>query len=192
MAFVFLGSAAGIPNGGPIPTDCSRQPACLPTDQVPPATQLKSNQISGLMGASVAGAIDINGDGFSDVIVGASRYDAGETDEGAVFIFLGSAAGIPNGDPTTAAIQLESNQTSAWLGTSVAAAGDVNGDGADDVIVSAPVYDGSKSRVGAAFVFLSEPVLVNTPEPTFITGLAAGMACLAILAQRRRRGKRAA
>ncbi|MCH8083297.1 MAG: FG-GAP repeat protein [Myxococcales bacterium] len=194
MAFIFLGSAAGIPNGGPLPTDCKRRqtyPACLPTDQEIPATQLRSNQFLALMGGSVAGLGDINDDGYDDVVVGASRYDAGEEDEGAAFVYLGSAAGIPDGDPTTAAIQLESNQANAWLGWSVAAAGDVNDDGAPDVIVGAPLYDADENQEGAAFVYLSDPLLVPVPEPRFILGLAAGVACLAILAQRRRRWSRA-
>ena len=41
------------------------------------------------MGVSVSGAGDVNGDGYADVIVGAPNYDAGETDEGAAFVFLG-------------------------------------------------------------------------------------------------------
>ena len=49
--------------------------------------------------------------------------------EGAAFVFLGSAAGIADGNPATAAAQLESNQADARLGWSVAGAGDVNGDG---------------------------------------------------------------
>ena len=49
-------------------------------------------------GLSVAGAGDVNGDGYADVIVGARTYDAGETNEGAAFVFLGSASGIANGD----------------------------------------------------------------------------------------------
>ena len=44
----------------------------------------------------------MNGDGYADVIVGARCYDAGETDEGAAFVFLGSASGIADGDPGTA------------------------------------------------------------------------------------------
>jgi hypothetical protein len=148
------------------------------------------------MGGSVAGLGDINDDGYDDVIVGASRYEAeeedtDEEDEGAAFVYLGSAAGIPDGDPTTAAIHLESNQANAWLGWSVAAAGDVNGDGVPDVIVGAPLYYADENQEGAAFVYLSDPLLVPVPEPRFILGLAAGVACLAILAQRRRRWSRA-
>jgi hypothetical protein len=46
------------------------------------------------MGYSVSSAGDVNGDGYSDVIVGAPKYDNGQTDEGAAFVFPGSAAGI--------------------------------------------------------------------------------------------------
>ena len=69
-------------------------------------TQLEADQASAFLGTSVAGAGDVNGDGYADVIVGADRYNAGQTNEGAAFVFLGSAAGIPDGNPTTASAQL--------------------------------------------------------------------------------------
>jgi hypothetical protein len=106
------------------------------------------------LGSSVSGAGDVNGDGYADVIVGAAHYDAGETYEGFAFVFLGSAAGIADGSPATAAAQLESDQVMAELGYSVAGAGDVNGDGYADVIVGARRYDVPESNEGAAFVFL--------------------------------------
>ena len=46
------------------------------------------------LGYSVSGAGDVNGDGYADVIVGAYNYDNGENDEGAAFVYHGSAAGI--------------------------------------------------------------------------------------------------
>ena len=91
----------------------------------------------------------MNGDGYADVIVGAPLYDAGQTDEGAAFVFLGGASGIADGNPATAAAQLESNQAEraarlrAWRG-----AGDVNGDGYADVIVGAHGYDDGETRRG--------------------------------------------
>ncbi len=81
-----------------------------------PDAQLEANQTFASLGISVSGAGDVNGDGFADVIVGAPFYDAGQTDEGAAFVFLGSATGIADGNPSTAHAQLESNQDSAWLG----------------------------------------------------------------------------
>jgi hypothetical protein len=53
-------------------------------------TLLESNQASSELGISVASAGDVNDDGFDDVIVGANAYDAGQSDEGAAFVFLGA------------------------------------------------------------------------------------------------------
>jgi hypothetical protein len=83
------------------------------------------------MGVSVAGAGDVNGDGFDDIIVGAFRFANGEFNEGAAFLFFGG----PGAFDLIADAQLESNQEGAVAGLSVAGAGDVNGDGFDDVIV---------------------------------------------------------
>ena len=104
------------------------------------------------MGFSVAGAGDVNGDGFDDLLVGAPLYDAGQIDEGAVFLFVGSATGIGNADPSTATTQLEGNQNHALFGFSVAG-GDVNGDGFSDVIVGSHTYTDGEPQEGAVFVF---------------------------------------
>lgn len=103
---------------------------------------LESNQASANFGWSVSGAGDINADGFDDIIVGAQNYDNGNTNEGAAFIYHGSATGI-NG---IANIILEINSTNAAFGTSVSDAGDINNDGFDDIIVGAPDYN-SKGKV---------------------------------------------
>ncbi len=113
-AFVYHGSAAGLRDRRPGPRRATRPTPIRP---------------------SVATAGDVNGDGFSDVIVGALGYDNGQADEGRAFVYHGSAAGLATSPAWTA----EGNQTSAQFGCSVATAGDVNGDGFSDVIVGA--YD---------------------------------------------------
>jgi hypothetical protein len=109
----------------------------------------ESNQVGAQYGFSVSTAGDVNGDGFSDVIVGAYLYDNGETNEGRAYVYHGSASGLN----TTAAWVTESNQANAEYGRSVSTAGDVNGDGYSDVIVGAYLYDNGETNEGAAFVY---------------------------------------
>jgi hypothetical protein len=147
---VFHGSASGIADGNPTTA----------------GAQLESDQVDAFLGWSVSGAGDVNGDGYADVIVGAYSYDAGKTNEGAAFVFLGGASGVADGNPTTAAAQLESNQMDANLGWSVSGAGDVNGDGYADVIVGAYLYNAGSSDEGAAFVFLGSASGVADGNPS--------------------------
>ncbi len=141
-------------------------------------TQLESDQAGAFFGTSVAGAGDVNGDGYADVIVGAPRYDAPTFNEGAVFVFLGSAGGVARGTPATAFAQLESNQFGATMGTAVAGAGDVNGDGSADVIVGAELYDiVPNNNEGAAFIYL--------PEPSHPVMLLTALAFLLVVGRRR-------
>jgi hypothetical protein len=109
----------------------------------------ESNQANANFGSAVASAGDVNGDGHCDAIVGASGYANGQSDEGRAFLYLGSAAGLALSPAWTA----ESDQMDALFGTSVASAGDVDGDGYGDVIVGAPGFDNDQTDEGRAFVY---------------------------------------
>jgi hypothetical protein len=123
----------------------------------------ESNQAGALSGGTVATAGDVNGDGYSDILIGAPYYDNGQTDEGRVFVYHGSASGL-SGTPNWT---VESNQANAHLGGGVATAGDVNGDGYSDVIVSAADMDNGETDEGMAFVYLgSASGLSSTPAWT--------------------------
>jgi hypothetical protein len=128
-AFVYLGSSTGL----------------LGT----PSWTAESNQAVASFGWSVGGAGDVNGDGFSDVIVGANLYDNGQSNEGRAYVYHGSASGLS----TSAAWTAESNQALADFGVAVASAGDVNGDGYSDVIVGADGYDNVQFDEGRVYVF---------------------------------------
>ena len=87
-------------------------------------------------------------------------YDNGETDEGAVFVYNGSSAGII----TTPSAILESNQTLANFGREVKSAGDVNGDGYSDIIAGAVNYGNGQLEEGAAFIFHGSAAgIITTP-----------------------------
>ncbi len=88
---------------------------------------------------SVGTAGDVNGDGYADVVVGATWYDGGLTNEGRAYVYYGHGAAA--GLSLTAARTLECNVAGAQFGFSVGTAGDVNGDGYDDVIIGADEYD---------------------------------------------------
>jgi hypothetical protein len=115
----------------------------------PPNWTAESNQANASFGVSVGTAGDVNGDGYDDVIVGASKYDNGQTDEGRVFVYHGSASGLS----PTISWQAEINQAGALFGGTVGTAGDVNADGYDDIIVGALLYDNGQTDEGSAFVW---------------------------------------
>jgi hypothetical protein len=125
-----------------------------------------SAQTDALYGSSVACAGDVNGDGYSDVIIGATGYDNGQTDEGRAFVYLGSATGLGILPAWTA----EADQASARFGVSVATAGDVNGDGYSDVIIGADFYDNFGGR---AFVYLGSAAGLAASPAWTVGGSAA-------------------
>jgi len=129
-AFLYLGSAAGLSTSA--------------------AWTVESDQEGAVFGRSLATAGDVNGDGYSDVLVGAYLYDNGETNEGRVLLFLGSAAGLS----ASVAWTSEGDQGGAHFGLSLAPAGDVNGDGYSDVLVGAHQYDNGETNEGRAFLYL--------------------------------------
>ena len=139
-----------------------------------PAWTKESDFIQANFGKALSSAGDINNDGFADVAVGAPGYDNGQPGEGWVFIYHGSNTGLSAIADTT----LEVDQSNAEFGISVAALGDVNLDGYDDIIVGASQYD-DKGRVfiyqGSATSLMSAPFLSeNSTQVGSNYGVAVG------------------
>ncbi|MDX9720062.1 MAG: Ig-like domain-containing protein [Myxococcota bacterium] len=135
-----------------------------------PVSTLSGSQAAALFGESLSSAGDVNGDGLSDVIIGAPSYDSGQSDEGAAFVYLGKHSGMA----TTHAWNYESNQASAQLGLSLARAGDVNGDGMDDVLVGAPLYDLGGADSGQILLFLGTTSGLQTAAAWATSTMQAG------------------
>jgi hypothetical protein len=101
-------------------------------------------------GSSVAGAGDVNGDGFDDLILGAPR--AGERGAGgypgAAYLFYGPVRGALSVLDADAVFL---GEPGSWAGRAVAGAGDVNGDGFDDLLIGADLDDeGNYEGTGGA------------------------------------------
>jgi len=120
----------------------------------------------------VASAGDVNGDGYSDVIIAASRYDNGQTDEGRAYVYHGS----PSGLSVSANWTYENNFTNACLGNSLASAGDVNGDGYSDVIIGSFGYSNGQLSEGNAVVLNgSASGLAASPSWSVESNLASAL-----------------
>lgn len=113
-------------------------------------------------GFSVAGIGDINGDGIDDLAIGAPATAASGAAAGATFAVFGSAT------PFAASLDLAALALTAGFvisgsgagdqaGFAVAGAGDVNGDGLDDLIIGARLNDGGGINAGEAYVIFGRP-----------------------------------
>ncbi len=107
--------------------------------------------------AAVSGAGDVNGDGLSDGILGAPKYGVtvpSSSEEGAAYVGFGStspssASGVLSVEEET---RIDGEAAGDRLGEAVTSAGDVNGDGFDDLLVGAPYADQNGTDSGASYV----------------------------------------
>ena len=111
-------------------------------------------------GSSVSSAGDINGDGYDDIIIGAYGADPNGSSSGSSYIVFGKAsrfnATINLSDITTGnggdGFRIDGANAGDWSGSSVSSAGDVNGDGYDDIIIGARYADPNGSRSGSSYI----------------------------------------
>ena len=123
-------------------------------------------------GFSVSNAGDINGDGLNDLVIGASRADPQGADAGAAYVVFGKTSGFGtslalNGLAAEDGFRIEGVAAGDRAGYSVRAAGDVNGDGYDDLLLGANAADPNGDASGAAYLLFGA-------ERDGITALALG------------------
>jgi hypothetical protein len=110
-------------------------------------------------GWSVAVAGDVNGDGIDDFIIGAIYNDSAAKDAGKAYVYLGGSP--PSPAPFVTMTGLAANDQ---FGVSVDGAGDMNGDGYDDVIVGARLNSLAAASAGAAFVYHGGAAMDGEPD----------------------------
>lgn len=135
---VFYGGTAGLP---------AAPSAVLPS---PDATRR-------LAFAESAGAGDVNGDGYSDLVVGANNGNTA----GQAFVYLGGPGGLPT-TPNTTLNGLDTGVPTLAFGFQVASAKDVDLDGYDDVMISAVASPSRTQQHGVVFVYRGGPSGLST------------------------------
>ena len=116
-----------------------------------------------LAGVSVSSAGDVDGDGKDDLVIGAYYNGDGGTFAGKAYIVLGKSLGSTKSiDLADADYAFVGENAFDYAGYSVSSAGDVDGDGNDDVLVGAYENDDGGSQAGKAYLILGKSLGSST------------------------------
>ena len=117
--------------------------------------KLEKDKPEALFGLSVAGAGDVNGEGYSDITIGASQLTKTPY-QGAAFLYYGNSSGILSGAIAKEILPSDKKQISTHSTAILASgAGDLNGDGFGDIIFGSYQYKYGASELtwGTALVY---------------------------------------
>ena len=132
-----------------------------------------------LNGQALSGVGDFNGDGYSDLVLGHPQSDSAANDSGRAYVILGRA-GLARSQVDLGLMGADGFSVSApgqvnWqLGYSVLLAADINRDGFDDLVLSAPAANVGANEGGAVFVVYGRAG--SNPVDVDVTALKIGRA----------------
>ncbi|MCB9764482.1 MAG: FG-GAP repeat protein [Alphaproteobacteria bacterium] len=125
------------------------------------ATPLASSRLTAADGAGEdelgcgVAVVDLDGDGYAEVVVGARGHDGRAVNAGAIYLYPGT----PDGPDASAVQQLTAADGAVGdrFGEALAAAGDVNGDGFEDLLVGSYKVDEGAEDAGAVYLYYGGP-----------------------------------
>ena len=141
------------------------------------AAHLVAETEADYFGRAVSSAGDVDGDGVTDLVVGAPFSDIAGPEAGMVYLFSGGVGGeVP---ASNAMARIGGEMSGDLAGIDVSGAGDVDGDGFDDLLIGAECFDGGGYYHGGAAYLVRGPVSgmisLSTAYARF-EGTEAGMA----------------
>ncbi|SOC47001.1 FG-GAP repeat protein [Rhizobium subbaraonis] len=167
-AYVIFGKSSGFGN-----TVAGRQIMDLATLTASEGFVIQGSAAEDFAGISVSDAGDINGDGFDDIIVGANQGDLGGSNAGQAYVIFGTASGFGSAVGGRQVLDLaaltasqgfiiQGDAASDSAGETVSSAGDINGDGIDDLIIGATAGDDGGDNAGEAYVVFGTTSALGT------------------------------
>lgn len=121
-----------------------------------PSITVSGNETDCRFGNNISGIGDVNNDGYDDFLVAAPKHDASSFDRGQVYIYLGG--------PTLNSTPISGLQDECQFGTFGTGIGDINGDGFDDFMISAPYFDIATGDEGQTYVYFGGSSLDTIPD----------------------------
>ncbi|KAM7316366.1 hypothetical protein ACRRTK_024097 [Alexandromys fortis] len=121
-------------------------------------------QLGSYFGASIC-AVDLNADGFSDLLVGAPMQST-IREEGRVFVYMNSGLGAVMNEMET--VLIGNDKYSARFGESIANLGDLDNDGFEDIAIGAPQEDDLR---GAIYIYNGRADGISSTYSQRIEGL---------------------
>ena len=170
--------------GNGLDDNCDGRPdETCPVSAATAAVRLPGTTSGALSGGSLSAGGDWNGDGRSDLIIGARRHEVSDGTEGAAFVMLGPATAAT--DLSQADLTLEGEATGDEAGAQVALIEDLDGDGFDDLLVSSRASDRGALDAGAVYLVHgpatgafdlgdADAILVGATERAYLGELSVG------------------